>query len=331
MCSIPKTIHYCWFGKGEKNEKIKYCMNTWRKYLKGYNFKEWNEENFDINSNIYCKQAYENGKWAFVSDYVRLYALVNEGGIYLDTDVEITNNLDDFLKEKSFMGYHSDNSIPSALMGCEKGNSVFNMLLMYYNDKNFILQNGKMDETTNIDIITKLIVDKYEINLDNKLKKIDDLTIYPKEYFTQQDEKVKNYSIHHFNASWISKEMAMSQVYAYKHNYNLSLKWIESLLDNNQIFKYIKNKYNSIAIYGNGYLGHLLIKQAVNEKINISFIIEKVSTGNEYKGIEVISIDKLKDKTVDLIIVTPTYHLKTIKEELSKVTEAEIISLEKLL
>ena len=93
---IPKIIHYCWFGKNPKNNLILRCIESWKKFCPNYKFVEWNESNFDVNSNLYTKQAYENKKWAFVSDYVRLYALYNYGGIYLDTDCEILQSLDIF-------------------------------------------------------------------------------------------------------------------------------------------------------------------------------------------------------------------------------------------
>ena len=82
MDKIPKTIHYCWFGRGKKPKIAKKCIKSWKKYLPDYEIIEWNEDNFDINSNLYVKQAYEAKKYAFVSDYVRLYALYNYGGIY---------------------------------------------------------------------------------------------------------------------------------------------------------------------------------------------------------------------------------------------------------
>ncbi len=99
---IPKVIHYIWFGKGKKNELIEGCMKSWKKYCPDYEIKEWNEDNFDINSNQYVKEAYDNKKWAFVSDYVRLYALYNEGGVYLDTDCELLGNIDEFLANNAF-------------------------------------------------------------------------------------------------------------------------------------------------------------------------------------------------------------------------------------
>ena len=87
--SIPKIIHYCWFGKNEKPNIVKKCIETWRNILSDYQIIEWNEDSFDVNSNNFVREAYESGKFAFVSDYVRVYALYNYGGIYLDTDVEV--------------------------------------------------------------------------------------------------------------------------------------------------------------------------------------------------------------------------------------------------
>ena len=100
---IPKKIHYVWLGKGEKSERAKHCLETWKKFLPDYEIKEWNEDNFDINYNNWTKHSYENKKYAFTSDVVRLYALYNEGGIYMDTDVEVYKPLDEFLNEENQM------------------------------------------------------------------------------------------------------------------------------------------------------------------------------------------------------------------------------------
>ena len=111
MSKIPKIIHYCWFGRGEKPEIVKRCINSWKENLKDYEIIEWNENNFDININNYVKEAYENKKYAFVSDYVRVYALYNMGGIYFDTDVEVFKSLDEFLQEDSFWGFEEKDYI----------------------------------------------------------------------------------------------------------------------------------------------------------------------------------------------------------------------------
>lgn len=94
---IPKIIHYCWFGKKPISEDVKKYIETWKKYCPNYEIKQWNEDNFDINQNLYCKEAYEAEKWAFVSDYVRLKVLYEYGGIYMDTDIELCKSFDDLL------------------------------------------------------------------------------------------------------------------------------------------------------------------------------------------------------------------------------------------
>ena len=104
---IPKKIHYVWVGGKEKPNDIKKCIKSWKKHLKDYEIKEWNESNFDINSHPFTKGAYAAKKWAYVSDYIRMYALYNEGGIYLDTDNLVLENLDKFLKDRAFVGFEN--------------------------------------------------------------------------------------------------------------------------------------------------------------------------------------------------------------------------------
>lgn len=108
---IPKVIHYFWFGKKEKPPIYHKCIESWKKYCPDYEIKEWTEDNFDININPYVSEAYKKEKYAFVSDYARFYILYNYGGIYLDIDVEILKNIDEFLQEKVFMGFEDRNQV----------------------------------------------------------------------------------------------------------------------------------------------------------------------------------------------------------------------------
>ena len=105
---IPKVIHYCWFGNNPKPKMVKKCINSWKKYCSDYEIIEWNENNFDVNYCDYVKEAYEAKKWAFVSDFARLWIIYNCGGIYLDTDVEIIRNLDELLNDKAFFGFEDN-------------------------------------------------------------------------------------------------------------------------------------------------------------------------------------------------------------------------------
>ena len=101
---IPKIIHYCWFGGNPLPELAMKCIESWRTYFPDYEIKEWNEDNFDVNIIPYTKEAYENKKYAFVSDYARFWILYNHGGIYFDTDVEVIKKMDDIIEKGSFMG-----------------------------------------------------------------------------------------------------------------------------------------------------------------------------------------------------------------------------------
>lgn len=97
---IPKVIHYCWFGRGPMPKVVLWCIESWKRKCPDYTLKLWNEDNFDVNSVLFTKQAYEHKKWAYVADYVRLYALYHEGGICIDTDEYILKNFDDLLEHR---------------------------------------------------------------------------------------------------------------------------------------------------------------------------------------------------------------------------------------
>ena len=153
---IDKKIHYCWFGKGEKPDIVKKCIKTWEDKLSEYEIIEWNEDNFDINSNEYVKEAYENKKYAFVSDYVRVHALYHMGGIYLDTDVEVYKSLDEFLEEDSFWGFEEKNYIATSTIGAKQGNGLIKQFLDYYEDKSYNEMAKNIEEFTNVKIVTNI-------------------------------------------------------------------------------------------------------------------------------------------------------------------------------
>lgn len=209
---IPKIIHYCWFGRGEKPLTVRKYIESWYKFLPGYKFKEWNEDNFDINGVDYVKEAYESKKYAFVTDYVRLYALYTEGGIYMDTDVEVLGPYDKFLHHHAFSGFETDGNVPTGMMAAEKGSVWAKELLDGYLNRHFILEDGSIDMTTNTTVITSYMLKKGLI-LNNTFQEIPNLcAMYPSEYFCPKDHRTglihitKNtICIHHFAGSWIKK------------------------------------------------------------------------------------------------------------------------------
>ena len=210
--SIPKVIHYCWFGKGEMPALAEKCIKSWKKYCPEYKIVCHNEDNFDIDENRYAKEAYMCGKWAFVSDYVRLKVLYDEGGIYLDTDVELIKPLDELIEESGYMGF-DDNGVISTGLGfaCEKGNELIGALLADYDDISFILPDGTYDLTPCPERNTKVMQNLgFDIENQNQLfmgiQMLPEDYLCPMKYYTGRKIITENtYSIHHFCASWISK------------------------------------------------------------------------------------------------------------------------------
>lgn len=210
---IPKKIHYCWFGRGQMPELAMNCIQSWKKYLPDYEFVMWNEDNFDITSNRYVQEAYESRKYAFVTDYVRLYALYHHGGIYMDTDVEVMQPLDKFLEHGAFTGCEDDMMCVTGTMASEKGHKWIQKLLLDYNDRSFILPDGSFDKTPNTKVITDFTINEYGWLPKNKYQSLKDgLSIYPFEVFCAKEWRTgalriseATYTVHHFSASWHTK------------------------------------------------------------------------------------------------------------------------------
>ena len=214
---IPKTIHYCWFGGNPKSKIINKCIKSWKKYCPDYQIIEWNESNFDINCNKYVSEAYQNKKWAFVSDYARLWIIYNNGGIYLDTDVELIKNLDELLGNDAFFSSENNLNINTGLgFGATKNNVSVKMLLDSYENIGFIDEKtGKMDLTPCTRRNTKTLSDKYG-DLSTKMNSTigENVRILGSEYFCPFNSKTgvmnktdKTVGIHWFNASWRAKKI----------------------------------------------------------------------------------------------------------------------------
>ena len=204
--AIPKKIHYVWVGKNEKPKKIQKCMKTWNKYLGDYEIKEWNENNFDISSHSFVKAAYVAKKWAFVSDYIRAYAIYNEGGIYLDTDVLLVDSLDDLLQNKAFVGFENDTHPFTAVFGAEKGHPFIKEMLDYYNscDNSFNFENNNTLSVSN------MLIKNYGCkigNIEQELKT--GIKVYKSEVLCNPSLESK--TIHVFTGTWLNDDKKLKR------------------------------------------------------------------------------------------------------------------------
>ena len=182
---IPKIIHYCWFGRGEMPQLAKDCIISWHKYMPDWEYKLWNEDNFDVNQNAYTKEAYEAKKFAFVSDYVRLWALEREGGIYFDTDVEVFKSFENILDYNAFAGFEGSKHFPigTCVMASEAHGCWVSEMLDFYRERHFINSDGSFDITTNVQFIsTKMGKNGFVQN--GKEQDYKDLHVFPVDYFS---------------------------------------------------------------------------------------------------------------------------------------------------
>ena len=237
---IPKIIHYCWFGKKSMDELSLKCLESWNVHLPDYELWLWDEDKFDTNSSHFTKEAYEAKKYAFVTDYVRLYALKNYGGIYMDTDIEVIKNLDKFLAFPAFAGFQDSKNIQTGLIGSEKNGKWITELLEYYQDRHFVLPNGKLDTKTNVTIITQHMLTKGFVP-NNQHQEIDGMvTLFPQDFFCAKSFTTgkitlteQTHTIHHFASSWYSP-------------FQKFRKQIKFLLANIGLYRIIRPLYNKI-------------------------------------------------------------------------------------
>lgn len=200
--AIPKKIHYVWVGGNDKPKDIKKCMKTWQKHLQGYEIIEWNEKNFDIDSHPFVKAAYKAKKWAYVSDYIRAYVIYNEGGIYLDTDVILLDNFDEFLNHKAFVGFENYDHPFTAVFGAEKKHPLLKKMLDYYDNLDTYKFDFKNNNTISVSDI--LINDFGCIPNNTKQKLKNEIIVYPDNVLCNPSKN--SVSIHVFTGSWLEEK-----------------------------------------------------------------------------------------------------------------------------
>ena len=209
---IPKVIHYCWFGDDAMPQKAIDCINSWKKYCPDYEIVKWDESSFDINKYQFAKEAYENKKWAFVADIARLDIIYNNGGIYLDTDVEIIKNIDELLKYDFYIGFESDEYVNTGLgFGAKKNSKIILENLKKY--ENISFSNTENISSVACPIITSNLLKEKGFKMNNSLQIVNNCALFPKDYFCPMDYNTgavditnNTFSIHHYIASWKNNE-----------------------------------------------------------------------------------------------------------------------------
>lgn len=207
---IPKIIHYGWFGGKEKSKFIKKCIETWQKKLPDYEIREWNETNFDLDGHLFAKEAYEAGKYAFVSDYVRVYTIYHQGGIYFDTDIEVRKDFTDKLNGASVVfAFELPDTVMTGFFAAEKGNPIVKQILDYYDQLSFYDENGNMRMTPNPVIFAEKAKANGVIFNGQYQEFGDGMRIYPNEVFGGYNVYDMVYTItdntvlvHHYTGTW---------------------------------------------------------------------------------------------------------------------------------
>lgn len=209
---IPKKIHYCWFGRGEKPKLAQKCISSWKKYMPNYEIIEWNENSFDINTNAYTKMCYEQKKYAFLTDYLRLIIINKQGGIYFDTDVEVIKSFDSLLECGAFFGFETDQYVNTGEgFGAEPGNAIVQQMIKEYN----YLLDGQHGVVGCPHLNTDALL-KFGLVQNGKKQRIADAVVYSADYFNPYDDptgiltKTENtYSIHWYGKSWMDKKTVL--------------------------------------------------------------------------------------------------------------------------
>lgn len=206
---IPKIIHYCWLSGEDIPDKLINCMNSWKKYLPDYKFMLWDLNRFDIESSIWVKEAYQLRKFAFAADYIRLYAIYNYGGIYLDMDVEILKDFDNLLNQEYMLAYEKVGvGIEAGIMGASPKAEWVKDCLSYYDNKHF-----NQDGILQMRPLPQIMLDVLQTHIIKGTIKP-----YTPDYFTCKSYETgkisvtsNSYSIHHFAGSWLSNRELISK------------------------------------------------------------------------------------------------------------------------
>lgn len=210
--SIPRIIHYCWFGGRPLPPSALRCLDSWKRHFPGYEIRRWDESNFDINAIPYTRQAAAAGKWAFVSDYARFLILYRHGGIYFDTDVEVIRPMDHIIADGAFMGFeksHIGIGVNSGLgIGSPAAHPFYKKILDHYSSIPYLGPDGKPLPGTVVAHVTRLFLEA-GLKPEDRRQTVEGITVYPNEYFNPLDDATgrlritpQTCSIHHYDKTW---------------------------------------------------------------------------------------------------------------------------------
>ena len=308
--SIPKIIHYCWLSGEPYPKEVEECLVSWRKFLPGYELRLWDAKRFDCDARLYTRQAMTAKKYAFVSDCVRLYALYHEGGIYLDSDVEVYRSFDDLLENEAFMGFESGGRIGAWLMASEAGNPLFQEMLSYYDGRPFLREDGSADLTTNTITVTRMLI-SHGLRPENEVQHMEHITVYPEDYFCPKNPwsgevrlTERTYSMHHFRGAW-------------NDTADVDMPFIQKIPVMVKIFlkKWMQKEDVPIVIYGMGVVGRNvyeeLRRQIPPARVAGFLVTHYDNDWRELDGLPIVELGRAGKPFQDAVVLVatiPRYH-----------------------
>ena len=209
---IPKIIHYCWFGRGEKPELAKKCIASWKKFCPDFEICEWNEDNCDYLAMPFMAEAYAAKKYAFVSDVMRLVVLEQYGGVYFDTDVEVLRDISPLLIDEGFLGFENEQFVNSGqVMAAVPHQPVVQAMIEEYKKLHFTNADGSLNAVACPHLNTD-VMERFGLVRNGREQMVAGIHVYPADYFNPLDSvtrkltKTENtYSIHWYSMSWLPK------------------------------------------------------------------------------------------------------------------------------
>ena len=230
---------------------IQKCIDSWKRILPDYEIWLWDTKRFDLSTSVWVTEAYNKKKYAFCADYIRMYALFNYGGVYLDSDVEVLRSFNDLLTLPYFIGYESKQYFEAAVIGAEKGNPFIGDVLAYYKDRHFVKENGSLDIQIMPEVMMNVTNSKWKRVLINEISDfINDPTIinvFPYDWFSPIDSTGKRYvlrvskntyCIHHFASAWVDpKVMLLVKIFGYNSKTRFFIQKVAKWIRDNIIRK----------------------------------------------------------------------------------------------